>query len=331
MNNVAAGSAMRARIVTGFEDSALQPARWDSLVASSTDVVFLTFSWQREWWRAFGGPAERLLIVLGERDGELCAVAPLFAAKEMLFLVGSDGSDYLDFIGNLDEPALASLLHAASRELPDFTGIGLYHVPRTSPTTALLPGVAERLGLELSSGEGMRAPYADLGDPERVSHLLERRGLRKAEARMRRDGPLRARAAGEGELEDWLDLFFAQHATLWPPGEGWQRDEARAFCRAIVHTGQREGWLRFSMLEWQERAVAFEITLIRGGGYLSYLGSRDTSLDRYSPGAVLQAHTVRAAIEDGARRWDFGLGEEAYKMRDASGTVEVANWFMYPP
>jgi CelD/BcsL family acetyltransferase involved in cellulose biosynthesis len=331
MNSVAAGSATHFRIVTDFEDPALRRARWDTLVSSSTDVVFLTFAWQREWWRAFGGPAERLLIVLAERDGALCAVAPLFAAKEMLFLVGSDGSDYLDFIGQLDEPLLVSMLDAARRELPEFAGVGLYNVPRTSPTTTLLPGATRRLGLQLHSGEQLSAPYADLSDPQRVAHLLARRGLRKAEARMRRDGPLRARVAAEPELEEWLELFFAQHAELWPAGDGWQRAEARAFMRAIVHTGGREGWLRLTMLEWQERPAAFEITLIRGARHLSYLGSRDRSLDHFSPGAVLQAHGVRAAIEDGAQRWDFGLGEEPYKLRDASGTVDVANWFMYPP
>jgi CelD/BcsL family acetyltransferase involved in cellulose biosynthesis len=331
MNSVASGSAMRVRIVTDFDDRVLQRALWDRLVASSTDVVFLTFAWQREWWRAFAGPAEQLLIVLAQRDGELCAIAPLFVAKEMLFLVGSDGSDYLDFIGNPDEPTLALLLDAARRELPEFVGVGLYHVPRTSPTTALLPGVAERLGLQLHSEGGMVAPYADLRDPERVRHLIARRGLRKAEARMRREGALHTRVAGEAELEEWIELFYEQHAKLWPAGEGWQRSEARDFCRAIVHTGHREGWLRLSMLEWQERPAAFEIALIRGTRYLSYLGSRDTALDHYSPGAVLQAHVVRAAIEDGAERWDFGLGEEPYKLRDASGAAEVTNWFMYPP
>jgi CelD/BcsL family acetyltransferase involved in cellulose biosynthesis len=85
------------------------------------------------------------------------------------------------------------------------------------------------------------------------------------------------------------------------------------------------------MLEWRERPAAFEIALIRGTRYLSYVGSRERSFDHFSPGAVLQAHVVRAAIEEGAQCWDFGLGEEPYKLQDASGAVDVANWFMYPP
>jgi CelD/BcsL family acetyltransferase involved in cellulose biosynthesis len=330
MSSVAARGHLKVRVLQDFEDPALHPARWDRLVASATDVVFLTLDWQREWWRAFGSENERLLLLVAERDGEPCAIAPLFVEKEMLFLVGSDGSDYLDFIGQLDEPVLTALLDAARGVVGDFAGVGLYHVPRTSRTTSLLPRVAEGLGLELCcEGEGT-APFADLTDPDRVTHLVARRGLRKAEARMRRAGPFVARAATTGELDEWLELFFAQHALLWSSRDGWRRPEARSFLRAIVHAGHARGWLRFSMLEWQGRPAAFEITLVRGERHLSYLGSRDTSIDRYSPGAVLQAQAVKAALATGARRWDFGLGEEAYKLRDASGVAEVANWFLYP-
>src|ERR1700724_4063099 len=110
MSSVAAGGRLKVRVLEDFDDAALDPVHWDRLVASATDVVFLTLDWQREWWRAFGSKDERLLLLLAERDGELCAIAPLFVAKEMLFLVGSDGSDYLDFIGQLDEPLLTALL-----------------------------------------------------------------------------------------------------------------------------------------------------------------------------------------------------------------------------
>jgi CelD/BcsL family acetyltransferase involved in cellulose biosynthesis len=330
MTSVAAGGRLKVKVLEAFAEPAIEAARWDRLVASGTDVVFLTLDWQREWWRAFGSANEQLLILIAERDGQACAIAPLFVEKEMLFLVGSDGSDYLDFIGRLDAPVLTALLDAARRLLGDFAGIGLYHVPRTSRTTALLPRVAEQLGLALYCEGEATAPFADLSDQERVTHLVARRGLRKAEARLRREGPLLARSPVSGELDEWVEQFFDQHELLWSAAEGWRREEARSFLRAIVHAGHAHGWLRFSMLEWRARPAAFEITLVRGERHLSYLGSRDISLDRYSPGAVLQAHGVRAAVAQGARRWDFGLGEEPYKLRDASGVAEVANWFLYP-
>jgi CelD/BcsL family acetyltransferase involved in cellulose biosynthesis len=330
MSSVAVSRSVSVSVLEDFEDGPLDRKLWDRLLAPSTASVFLTFDWQREWWRAFGSDDEQLLLVLAERDGEPCAIAPLFAANDMLFLVGSRGSDYLDFIGQLDEQLLTSLLDGALRTLGDFAGIGLYHVPRRSRTTSLLPAVAERLRLGLYSEGELSAPYADLTDSTRVRRLTARRGLRKAESRMRREGPLLAREATSGELDEWLELLFAQRAAVWSGGQSWLGSEARSFCHAIVDTGHRAGWLRFAMLEWQGHPAAFEISLAREHGYLSYLGSGDRSIERFSPAAVLQAHSVSAALQSGARRWDFGLGAQPRKLRDASGVVEVANWFLCP-
>jgi len=250
----------------------------------------------------------------------------------MLFLVGSGGSDYLDFVGEPDEATLARMLDAARRALPEFLGIGLYHLPLRSRTTSLLPGVAERLGLELHCEGGMSAPYVDLSDPARVAQMLGRRSVRKEEARMERAGPLRIRTATDDELDEWLELFFEQHSARWRAAgeEGIAREDARSFYRAIVHSGKRAGWLRFTMLEWRGAPAAFDISLLRGARQITYLVSRDPSIHDYSPGRVLQRHVVKAALEAGVRFFDFGLGDEEYKLLNASGVDEVANWFLYP-
>lgn len=318
------------RVLDDFEELGPLAGHWDGLLARSTDVVFLTLEWQREWWRAFGG--DRLLLVVAEEAGEPRAIAPLFATGEMLFLVGSDGSDYLDFIGDPPADTLAAMLGAATRELPECVGIGLYHVPLRSRTTSLLPAVAQRLGLKLFREGGMSAPYADLGDPARVQHLLARRSVRKAEARMQRAGPLRLRTATAEELDEWLELFFEQYTARWQvagedPVVG---EDARSFYRAIVPRGLRAGWLGFVMLEWRGAPAAFDISLRRGDRHISYLSSLDPSIREHSPGKVLQRYVVKAAVEAGARVYDLGLGDEEYKLRDASGVDEVANWFLYP-
>ncbi len=331
MSSLAASSRLGVTVLGSFDDARLDRAEWDALVARSCDVVFMTFDWQREWWRAFGSEREQLLLVCAERGGRLGAIAPLFAAKGMLFLVGSDGSDYLDVIGDLDAELLTTMLDAARRRLDEFTGLALHQMREESRTAALLPEVADRLDLELVRDVEMGAPYADLGEEECVRHLVARRGIRKSEARMRRAGELRVRTACARDIDEWLELFLAQHASRWggERDEGLQRDEARAFCEAIVHTGHEHGWLRFTMLEWRGEPAAFEVTLVHGDTHLSYLGSRDMSI-AHSPGAVLQADLVGAALEAGARRYDFGLGEEPYKLRDASGVTRVASWFLYP-
>jgi CelD/BcsL family acetyltransferase involved in cellulose biosynthesis len=329
MTDTAAEAAVGVTVLEDFDDPAVDPDGWDRLLAPSAETIFLTHAWQRAWWRAFGG--DRLLLVLAERDGAPSAIAPLFAADEMLFPVGSGGSDYLDFIGRIDQQTLTSMLDAARRRLPDFVGFGFYHLPIQSPTTALLPAVAASLGLELYREEGSVAPYADLTDAALAARLTTRRSVRKEQARMARAGKLCARIAQGEELDTWLELFFAQHSARWRSvgQESLEQDEARSFCREIVHAGHRAGWLRFTMLEWRCAPAAFDISVIRGGSQLSWLVSRDASIKEHSPGRVLRAHVVKGAIDAGARRFDFGLGDEDYKLLDATGSTEVANWSLY--
>ena len=331
MTEAAAATDLRLRVLDDFAAPGLDPSRWNGLLArSATDVVFLTHEWQRLWWRERGD--EQLLIVFAERDGGETAIAPLFAVEGSISLVGSGGSDYLDFIGRPDEAALASMLAAAREAAATFSGIELYHVPLDSPTTALLPGVAERLGLEMHREDAPGAPFADLGDAELVERLTARRSVRKEEARMRRAGDMRVRVAATEELEALVELFLEQHAARWlPVGEqSFDRAGSRDLVRSAVRAGDRDGWARLTVLEWQGQPAAIDISLIRGSTQLSWLVSRDPAIREHSPGRVLRAHVVREAVEAGMRRFDFGLGEEEYKLRDASGVRQLANWFLYP-
>lgn len=316
-------------VLEDFDEPTLAGSSWDALLTGTADVPFLLYDWQREWWRAFGG--DRLLLVLAGRADAPVAIAPLFALEEMLFLVGSGGSDYLDVLGEPDEATLAAMLDAARAQLPAFQGIGLYNVLLESRTTRILPGVADRLQLELYQEGEMGAPYMDLSKPEAEAHLW-RRKVRKEDARMRRAGALRVRSAGSENLEEWLEVFFEQHAGVWHSAgvRGLEGEDARAFFGGIVRTGHRAGWLRLTMLEWRERPAAIEVTLIRRDRHVSYLASRDPAIREFSAGKVLQAHVATAALHEGARIFDLGLGEEEYKMREASGVRKVANWFLYP-
>jgi len=69
------------------------------LATGESDVVFLTWHWQSAWWKTFG--RGELLLIAVERDGEVIALAPLFTEAGMIYFVGSGGSDYLNFIGDI--------------------------------------------------------------------------------------------------------------------------------------------------------------------------------------------------------------------------------------
>ena len=95
-------SRVQFRRLSGFEDSSIAPGSWNELLQqSSSDVVFLTWHWQKVWWDVFG--RGELLLIVAEKDQEPVAIAPLFADSGMVYFVGSGGSDYLDFIGDVND------------------------------------------------------------------------------------------------------------------------------------------------------------------------------------------------------------------------------------
>jgi CelD/BcsL family acetyltransferase involved in cellulose biosynthesis len=58
----------------------------------------------------------------------------------------------------------------------------------------------------------------------------------------------------------------------------------------------------------------------RNGVIYYYLGGFEPSLARFGPGAALIDHAIGAAIDEGARAFDFMRGAEPYKARWGAAT-----------
>ena len=139
---------LRVRVLGGFDAPSCPPDVWNRLLArGNTDVVCLTWEYQRSWWETFG--YGKLLLLAAERDGEVVAIAPFFVDQGEVSFVGTGAADYLDFVGCVDEPdVLEGLLTAGQERVRGFLGACLYCVPAWSTTTERLRTAAARLGWE---------------------------------------------------------------------------------------------------------------------------------------------------------------------------------------
>src|SRR5438552_3754545 len=91
---------IRIRILEGFDDPSFGREQWNALVHSGeTDVVFLTWEFQRAWWETLAGSG-KLLLIAAERDERIVAVAPFYAKSYEIGLLGAGISEWLDFIGD---------------------------------------------------------------------------------------------------------------------------------------------------------------------------------------------------------------------------------------
>ena len=324
-----------ARVLTSFDDPALAAETWSRLLAGGdTDTVFLTREWQRTWWSCFG--RGDLLLILVERDGQPVALAPLFHEAGMLFLVGSGGSDYLDFIGDISDPqVLDAILNTAWSLVPGSLGFRFYHVPDRSGTGALLQRAAERLGLQCFDEGDLAAPTLhSSGGADAFGEAANKKSLVRHERRLRAMGELNIRhERTAAAITAQLPEFFDQHIRRWAVTEYpslFHDERQRAFYIALANEAAAAGWLRFTRVELDGRPIAFHFGFCRGGSYLWYKPTFEIELARFSPGEVLLRQLLLAAQAEGARTFDFGLGDEPFKRRFTTHVERVRTWGLYP-
>jgi len=331
-----ATATVTTRLLPGFDDPSFGPADWEHVLATGqSDVVFLAWHWQSAWWESFG--RGELLLIAAERAGEVVALAPLFTEAGMIYFVGSGGSDYLDFIGDINDPEiLDALLGEARRRVRDFIGFVFYHVPESSETGWRLRQAAGRLGLKAVEEGSLLAPALESGaDKQNAVAAANKKSLVRHERGFLRDGRLQVEHLDAGEqILPHLEEFFAQHIRRWAATASpslFNDETQRQFYRRLAQMASDAGWLRFTRLEWQGRVIAFHFGFYYRGSFLWYKPAFDFELASRSPGEVLLRQLLLKAMDEGAHTFDFGLGDEAFKSRFATQMNIVRNWGLYNP
>ena len=285
----------------------LEPPRdeWSRLAQASGNV-FGTPEWAETWWRHFG--RGRRLLTGGAWDGErLAAVLPLYVARErpvrVLRFVGHGPGDQLGPVcAAADLPLAADALKEAARLARADILLG-----EQLPGGYAWPGrVLRRTGSPVLRFEGVGSWDELLAGWS--SNLRQR--ARREPRRLERGHTLVLR--GSGDLDADLDTLFRLHAARWQGGSTFVDEQ---FHRDFARISLERGWLRFWLLELDGRPAAAWYGFRYAGAESYYQAGRDPSLDRYSVGFVLLVHTIRAALEDGAREYRFLRGGEGYKYR----------------
>jgi hypothetical protein len=150
-----------------------------------------------------------------------------------------------------------------------------------------------------------------LGTLEKKVRLEIRRKIRRAERAgevqlERSDDPL-------ADLPGFIDLHERKWGGkgLFPPTPGG--DQSRRFFQRLFELFGPEGPLHLSFLTIDGVRVAAGIHMETPDSYLYYNAGVDPAASALSPGVVMTARYVEAAIVAGKRRFDFLRGNEAYK------------------
>lgn len=327
--------AIRVQVNRDFQSLPLSDDEWRMLAArGDTWTVFQEPAWQRAWWSVYGRGELMIATVLANDVPVL--LAPLFIDCGMAFPVGSGGSDYLDFIGDVSFPgALEAVLDRVRQCVPDLLGLRMYHVPESSRTACFLERVAADADLTMFDEGAIAAPVLDLERTGKAGLQASRKkSLVRHERALQRAGRLRvSHLSRSADILPHLEAFFDQHIRRWRPTAHpslFCNSDHRAFFRKVVELADDENWLRFSVVDLDGRPIAFHLGFSHRDVFLWYKPSFEIELAHLSPGEVLLRNLLIASVLEGSRVFDFGLGDEQFKQRFSSQVPLVRTWGLYP-
>jgi len=325
--------AMRIQVFHNLDEINPRAEDWDRLALG---IPFRGWTWLSNWWRHYQSPGRRL-AVLGVFDscGALVGIAPWFGEASALhgrvlrpLGSGEVCSDYLSVLcqpGDAEVVAktLAEFLIADRSKDIAWDLLELLDVDAEDRVVPRLVDHMADLGAKVHRRSGAVCWRMEL--PERwddyVAALKKKmrqkvRGL--AQALWESGSATFHVAEGENALPWAMDLLVDLHQRrrrmLGEPG-CFASPRFLGFFRDVAPALMRTGQVRFFWLEIDGRPAAVEYQLAGNNVMYAYQSGALPEAFHHQPGNLLNLATIRHAIEQGYRAYDFLRGDEPYKAR----------------
>ncbi len=294
--------------------------RWENLLPSSaTNTVFVTPWWQKIWWDNFGEGNESLIFSVSD-GSELLGIAPLQTDQNgvLTFLGDKNLFDYFDFLVPRDsgERFYAALIDHLSGLTWDT--LDLPSLPTGSPTLEYIPAIARDRGWDVEVETEETTPKTEL--PSDWDEFLlglrkkDRHELRRKIRRLDRESENRQYDAADGDsLEDSMREFFALLRASRDDKNEFLTPERENFFLDIARELASRDQFRLYFLEVGGENVAACICFDYGGDFLLYNSGYEPGYSRLSVGLINKAFSIRTAIEENRREFNFLKGNERYK------------------
>ncbi len=260
---------------------------------------FQSPEWLLPWWKHLfqGG---QLWTIVQRRDSALCSLLPLFRfgeRREHLAFIGTGVSDYLDLLGepvpfipgDWEDGCLEEL-----RPGSPLLSLHAFEACSVCPVTTLPASMKDLV-------------------PRLDSKLAV--DIHRSSNRLRRAGSVRI------ERTTSLEDLFRLHRARWEERneEGMVAEQRlQDFHREVAKGFEKLGILRIYCLWLDDKPAAMIYAFTHRERTYAYLSGFDPALSKLSPGVVLLAYAIEAAIEEGVREFDFLRNPEPYKYKWAA-------------
>jgi CelD/BcsL family acetyltransferase involved in cellulose biosynthesis len=308
---------LRTEIITGPDWAEKLERPWQELVSQSdSSTPFQSWEWQSIWWKHYAKKRRPNIFCLYEGD-DLVGLMPMMTSRgawSTLRAMTSGASDYLHPIARTGyETLLAEQLAEYATGLEEVDLVDLHQIRENQPISGLLQPqkvVHQATCLVLDLPDTFDAYLATLNKSLRYD-------VRKLDKELFTSGKARIQEIELDQVQEGLDAFFETHKKRWRkrglPGAFMGR--AERFHREWAEVARQRGWLWLSLLHHEDKIVGTIYAMRFGNACYYYQAGFDPEASAISPGSLLVGYTIRKAINEGLKTFDFLRGDEPYKRR----------------
>ncbi len=278
---------------------------------------FVLPEWLEAWWESFGG-TDTLHLGAVASDGETIGIAPLRITDGTARFIGNaDVCDYLDFMvvpgaeAKYFTAILDDLKNSKVEKLeleslrPDSTAIK--HLVPTAKSNGHPTEVTDAdVTLDMALPSGWQEYLLSLTTHQR--HEIGRKMRRLDEA-----GTVRLDIMPSENVEKDLSTLIRLLRVSRADKAEFMTGQMEGFFKNVANAMQQAGLLRFGHLRLGETIVASIMCFDYNGTRYLYNSGYDPQYSALSVGLLSKVYSIKDAIEQKMRRYDYLKGAEVYK------------------
>lgn len=295
-------------------------------------IPFCSWQWMETWWRHYRDARSRLFTLLVSDDaGELVGIAPWYITRSprqgrVVRFLGSGEvcSDYLTVLARpeLAEPVAERLADwLAGEGAEQWNLLDLKGVEESDRAIRRLGERMAEYGHRVDRQADLSCWRTELADDwEQFLAMLSKSRRARTRVLLRRAFDAGRAVVHEVKTDSELERAFAILIDLH---QKRRHSLSQAGCfvsprftdfhREMTGRLLADGRLRMLWTELDGRPVAAEYGFVGDGTIYYYLGGFEPELVDESPGWLSLAASLKLAIEQGYRSYDFLRGDESYK------------------
>ena len=276
--------------------------------------------WLRVWWDSFGGAAD--LSVLSVRDQEkVIGLAPLKLEGDRASFIGSiDVCDYQDFITVAGREAefFEVLLDHLNRQ--GITRLELGLLRPESTVLSYLVRTAESMGCKVTTSKEDVSLEIELpGTWKDYLGMLngkQRHEVKRKIRRLEEAGEIHLQmVADPAEFQNRQDAFFELFKLSSSDKAAFMTDQMASFFQALAGAMARAKLLKLCLLELNGKPAGAALCFDFNETLHLYNSGYDPRFQALSVGLLCKVTSIKNAIKNGRKKYDFLKGAETYKYR----------------